>query len=67
MKLLLLDSNSLVNRAYFAMPALTDPTGRPTGGIFGFVNMLVKLIAEEKPTHIACAFDVHAPTFRHKQ
>ena len=67
MKLLLLDSNSLVNRAYFAMPALTDPSGRPTGGVFGFVNMLVKLIAEEKPTHIACAFDVHAPTFRHKQ
>lgn len=66
MKLLLLDSNSLVNRAYYAMPALTDSTGRCTGGVFGFVNMLAKLIREEKPTHIACAFDVHAPTFRHK-
>ena len=66
MKLLLLDSNSLVNRAYYAMPSLRDSSGRCTGGVYGFVNMLAKLIHEEKPTHIACAFDVHAPTFRHK-
>lgn len=66
MKVLLLDANSLVNRAYYAMPQLRDSSGRPTGGVYGFVNMLAKLIAEEKPTHIACAFDVHCPTFRHK-
>lgn len=67
MKLLLLDGNSLVNRAFYALPNLTDSTGRATGGVFGFVSMLAKLIQEEQPTHIACAFDVHAPTFRHKQ
>lgn len=67
MKLLLLDSNSLINRAYYALPNMRDSSGRCTGGVYGFVNMLARLIAEEKPTHIACAFDVHAPTFRHKQ
>ena len=67
MKLILLDSNSLVNRAYYAMPSLRTADGVCTGGVYGFMAMLAKLIDEEKPTHIACAFDVHAPTFRHKQ
>lgn len=66
MKLLLLDSNSLVNRAYYAMPSLRTADGVATGGVYGFMAMLAKLLDEEKPTHIACAFDVHAPTFRHK-
>ncbi len=66
MKLLLLDSNSLVNRAYYAMPSLRTADGVYTGGVYGFMAMLAKLLDEEKPTHIACAFDVHAPTFRHK-
>ena len=64
-KLLLLDSNSLLHRAYYALPGLTDSKGNPTGAIFGFVSMLARLIKEEKPTHIAAAFDLKAPTFRH--
>lgn len=65
-KLLLLDSNSLMYRAFHALPLLTDDKGRNTGAIFGFLNMLTGLINEEKPTHIAAAFDLKAPTFRHK-
>lgn len=64
-KLLLLDSNSLLHRAYYALPGLTDSKGNPTGAVFGFVSMLARLIKEEKPTHIAAAFDLKAPTFRH--
>lgn len=66
-KLLLIDGNSIVNRAFYAMPNLTSSKGICTGGIFGFIKMLSKLIKEEKPTHIACAFDLKAPTFRHKE
>lgn len=55
-KLLLLDSNSLMYRAFHALPLLTDDKGRNTGAIFGFLNMLTGLINEEKPTHIAAAF-----------
>lgn len=65
MKLLLLDSNSLINRAFYALPGLQDSKGRYTGALFGFSSMLAKLIKSEKPTHIAAAFDVHQPTFRH--
>ena len=65
MKLLLLDSNSLINRAFYALPTLQDRSGRYTGALFGFVSMLSKLIKSEHPTHIAAAFDVHQPTFRH--
>ncbi len=65
MKLLLLDSNSLINRAFYALPTLQDRSGRYTGALFGFVSMLSKLIKSEKPTHIVAAFDVHQPTFRH--
>ncbi|MDR2634842.1 MAG: DNA polymerase I [Clostridiales bacterium] len=68
MKLLLLDSNSLVNRAFYALgtsSSLTTKDGLPTGAILGFMNMLLKLIEEEKPTHIAAAFDLRGPLFRH--
>ena len=65
MKLLLLDSNSLINRAFYALPMLKDRTGRYTGAIYAFTSMLSKLIKTEAPTHIVAAFDVHAPTFRH--
>lgn len=65
-KLLLLDSNSLMHRAFHALPLLTDDKGRNTGAVFGFLNMLTGLINEEKPTHVAAAFDLKAPTFRHK-
>lgn len=65
MKLLLLDSNSLINRAFYALPTLQDHSGRYTGALYGFVSMLSKLIKSERPTHIVAAFDVHQPTFRH--
>lgn len=67
-KIILLDSNSLLHRAYYALAAsnLTDSKGNPTGAVYGFVSMLAKLIHEEKPTHIVAAFDLKGPTFRHE-
>lgn len=63
--LLLIDGNSLLHRAYHALPPLTDRNGEMANAVFGFSNMLLKAISEMKPTHIACAFDTAAPTFRH--
>lgn len=67
-KLLLLDSNSLLHRAYYALQSsnLTDSKGNPTGAVYGFVSMFARLVHEEKPTHVAATFDLKAPTFRHK-
>ena len=66
-KLLLIDGNSIMNRGYFALPkTLTAGNGIHTNAILGFLNIFFKIYEEEKPTHIAVAFDVHAPTFRHK-
>lgn len=65
-KLVLIDGNSLLNRAYYATPVFTTKDGVPTNGVFGFVKLLLKIIADKNPTHVAVAFDVHAPTFRHK-
>lgn len=64
-KLVLLDSNSLINRAFYAIPALTDSKGRYTNAVYGFVSMLVRIIKELKPTHMVAAFDLKGPTFRH--
>ncbi|MCD8089918.1 MAG: DNA polymerase I, partial [Clostridiales bacterium] len=65
-KIILIDGNSIINRAFYALPPLTNKNGDYTNGVYGFFNILFKFINEEKPTHIAVAFDVHAPTFRHK-
>ncbi len=65
-KLVLIDGNSLLNRAFYATPVFTAKDGLPTNGVFGFVKLLLKIIADKKPTHFAVAFDLHAPTFRHK-
>ena len=65
-KLILIDGNSLLNRAFYATPVFTTKDGKPTNGVFGFVKLLLKVISDKNPTHIAVAFDVHAPTFRHK-
>ncbi len=65
-KILLLDSNSLMHRAYHALPNLKSSKGLYTGAIYGFLSILLRLIKEQKPTHIAAAFDLHAPTFRHE-
>ena len=60
----LLDSNSLINRAYYAMPNLTSRSGKYTGAIFGYMNMLLKIISDYSPTNIIAAFDRKAPVFR---
>jgi DNA polymerase-1 len=65
-KLILLDSNSLINRAFYALPPLVTNEGLYTNGILGFVSMLQKLISEQKPTHICAVFDCRAKTFRHE-
>lgn len=65
-KILLLDSNSLMYRAYHALPNLKSTKGLYTGAIYGFLSILLKIIKEQNPTHIAAAFDLHGPTFRHE-
>lgn len=65
-KIILIDGNSIINRAFYALPLLTNKNGDYTNGVYGFFSILFKFLAEEKPTHIGVAFDVHAPTFRHK-
>lgn len=66
MKLLVLDGNSIVNRAFYGIKVLTTKDGRFTNAIVGFMNILLKLESEEKPDEVAIAFDLKAPTFRHK-
>ncbi len=65
-KLILIDGNSLINRAFYAMPLLSTKDGTPVNAVYGFMNMFFKLLDDFKPTHVACAFDLKAPTFRHK-
>ncbi len=65
MKLLILDGNSIVNRAYYGVRALNAPDGTPTNGVYGFLSILRKLLDEEKPEAVCVAFDLKAPTFRH--
>ncbi|MBQ9756246.1 MAG: DNA polymerase I [Clostridia bacterium] len=65
-KLVLIDGNSLINRAFYAMPLLTTQKGEYTNAVYGFMNMFIKMLESEKPTAIAVAFDLKAPTFRHK-
>ncbi len=65
-KFVLIDGNSLLNRAFYAMSIFTTKDGLPTNGIFGFCKLLLKILEDEQPAYLAVAFDVHAPTFRHK-
>lgn len=65
-KLVLIDGNSLLNRAYYATPVFTTKDGQPTNAIFGFVKLMLKIIGDLKPEYLAVAFDLKAPTFRHK-
>ena len=66
MKLLVLDGNSIVNRAFYGIKLLTNKNGEYTNAIYGFLNILLKLEDICSPDAVAVAFDVHAPTFRHK-
>lgn len=64
-KLVIIDGNSLLNRAFYALPPMTNSKGQPTGAIYGFTTMLFKIFNEIKPNYIGAAFDRKAPTFRH--
>jgi DNA polymerase-1 len=68
-RLLLLDGHSLAYRAFFALPIenFATTTGQPTNAVYGFTAMLINVLRDEKPTHIAVAFDRSEPTFRHEQ
>lgn len=66
-RLLILDSNSLLNRAFYAIPELTNSEGIHTNAVYGFVNMLFKMKEELKPDYIVAAFDKKGPTFRHNE
>ncbi|MCI5740915.1 MAG: DNA polymerase I [Lachnospiraceae bacterium] len=65
-KLVLVDGHSILNRAFFGIPDLTNAEGTHTNAVYGFLNILFKILEEEKPDYLTVAFDVHAPTFRHK-
>lgn len=65
-KLLLIDANSIVHRAYHALPDLMTSKGAHTGAIYGFLTIFLRIVAELSPTHVAAAFDLKAPTFRHR-
>lgn len=64
-KLLILDSNSIINRAFYGVRYLSAKDGTPTNAVYGFLNILMKLLSEQKPDYICAAFDLKAPTFRH--
>ena len=69
-KLMLIDGNSIINRAFYGLQGtklLSTADGLYTNGIYGFVNILSKFLEEEKPQYLAVAFDLKAPTFRHKE
>ncbi len=66
-KLMLIDGHSILNRAFYGIPDLTNQDGIHTNAMYGFLNIMFKFIDEEKPDYVTVAFDVSAPTFRHKE
>lgn len=65
-KLVLIDGHSILNRAFYGVPELTNSRGLHTNAVYGFLNIMFKILEEEKPDYLTVAFDVHAPTFRHE-
>ncbi|MCQ2492201.1 MAG: DNA polymerase I [Lachnospiraceae bacterium] len=65
-KLVLIDGHSILNRAFYGMPDLTNSEGKHTGAVLGFLNIVFRFLEEENATHLLVAFDLKAPTFRHK-
>ena len=65
-KIMLIDGHSILNRAFYGVPDLTNSEGIHTNALFGFLNIMFRFIDEEKPGYITVAFDLSAPTFRHK-
>lgn len=65
-KIVLIDGHSILNRAFYGVPDLTNSEGLHTNAIYGFLNIMFKILDEEKPEYLTVTFDVHAPTFRHE-
>ena len=65
-KLVLIDGHSILNRAFYGVPDLTNAEGLHTNAVYGFLNIMFKILEEENADHLAVAFDLSAPTFRHK-
>ena len=65
-KIVLIDGHSILNRAFYGVPDLTNSEGLHTNAVYGFLNIMFKILDEEKPERLAVAFDLSAPTFRHK-
>lgn len=65
-KLVLIDGHSILNRAFYGVPELTNSEGLHTNGVYGFLNIMFKILEEEEADHLAVAFDLSEPTFRHK-
>ena len=65
-KLVLIDGHSILNRAFYGVPELTNAEGLHTNAVYGFINIMLKILEEEKPDYLTVAFDVKEPTFRHK-
>lgn len=65
-KIVLIDGHSILNRAFYGVPDLTNSEGLHTNAVYGFLNIMFKILEEEKPEYLTVAFDVHAPTFRHE-
>ena len=65
-KMVLIDGHSILNRAFYGVPDLSNAQGLHTNAVYGFLNIMFKILEEEKPEYLAVAFDVHAPTFRHE-
>lgn len=65
-KIVLIDGHSILNRAFYGVPDLTNSEGLHTNAIYGFLNIMFKVLDEEKPEYLTVTFDVHAPTFRHE-
>lgn len=65
-KIVLIDGHSIINRAFYGVPELTNSQGLHTNGIYGFLNIMFKILEEEQPEYLTVAFDVKAPTFRHE-
>ncbi|MDF2842015.1 MAG: polA, partial [Herbinix sp.] len=65
-KIVLIDGHSILNRAFYGLPDLTTAKGEHTNAVLGFINIMLKILDEEKPNYLAVAFDTHHPTFRHE-
>ena len=65
-KIVLIDGHSILNRAFYGVPDLTNSEGLHTNAVYGFLNIMLKILDEEKPEYLTVAFDVKHPTFRHE-